>query len=168
MDMGLQMIKQLPTKEFLNEIFEYCDGNLYQKQQRGSSKQGAKVGWIEKNGYVATDVNNIRYKVHRLIYQYHFGFCPEFLDHIDCDKTNNKIENLRPATVFENNRNRKVTLQNKSGLKGAFWDKQHKKWKASIKINNKSIHLGHFENSLDAHLAYKKESLKIHGEFANY
>jgi len=168
MNTELQMIKQLPNKEYLQSIFEYHDGQLFQKNSRGASKKGKKVGWLEKSGYFSTNVDNVRYRLHRLIYQYHLGFCPEFLDHIDCNKTNNKIENLRPATIFENNRNRKVTTKNKSGLKGAFWDKQHKKWKSSIKINNKSIHLGHFENSLDAHLAYKKESLKIHGEFANY
>ena len=158
------MIKQLPNKEYLQSIFEYHDGQLFRKVDCKSFKKGMKVGWVGKNGYFCTDVNGVRYRLHRLIYQFHYGNCPEFLDHIDCNKSNNKIENLRPATSKQNSANRKITKTNKLGLKGVCFDK--KKYKASIKINGKSIHIGTFNDPNIAHFAYCKKAKELFGEFS--
>tara|TARA_R110000851_G_scaffold6638_5_gene26611 strand:+ start:199 stop:690 length:492 start_codon:yes stop_codon:yes gene_type:complete len=76
------------------------------------------------------------------------------IDHIDRDKTNNKIENLRVVTHQENNFNR--------GAKGCSYSKTRKKWIAQIKRGNKRISLGSFTNENDAINAYKKAKQTIH------
>ena len=160
----MKMIKQLPNKELLRELFFYENGVLSHKKSRSRGKANKPVGWVEKNGYWATNVFGVRYRVHRLVWQFHFGDCPAFLDHIDGNKNNNAIENLRPATVTQNNVNKKAIKKNKLGLKGVCLD--GKKYKANIKVNGKSFHLGYFENPNDAHFAYCQKAKEIYGEFA--
>ena len=158
------MIKQLPSKERLQELFYYENGVLFHKKSRSKGKANRPIGWKEKNGYWATNVDDVRYRVHRLVYQFHYGDCPLMLDHIDGNKNNNAIENLRSATNKQNIANRKAVKTNKLGLKGVCLD--GKKYKASIKIDGKSQHIGYFTNPKDAHMAYCQKAIEIYGEFA--
>ena len=160
----LKMIKQLPNRERLQELFYYENGVLFHKKSRSKGKANQPIGWQEKNGYWATNVDDVRYRVHRLVYQFHHGDCPPMLDHIDGNKNNNAIENLRPATNKQNIANRKAVKTNKLGLKGVCLD--GKKYKASIKIDGKSQHIGYFTNPKDAHVAYCQKAKEIYGEFA--
>lgn len=160
----MKPIKTLPTKTELQEIFEYKDGNLYWKKTYAKAKKGVIVGWIEKNGYRACTLNNVRYRVHRLIFAFHYDVCPDILDHINGDKTDNRIENLRPATIVQNNVNRRANSNNKIGLKGVCFDQG--KFKASIKINKRSKHLGYFKTPYEAHFAYICAAKSIYGDFA--
>ena len=159
-----QMIKTLPNKELLQELFYYQNGILFRKKSLSKGKAHKPVGWIEKNGYWATNIYGVRYRIHRLIWQFHFGDCPSIIDHIDGNKNNNAIENLPPATNKQNLANRKVTKTNKLGLKGVCL--VGNKYKASIKVNGKSQHIGYFSNPNDAHMAYCQKAKKIYGEFA--
>jgi len=63
-----------------------------------------------------------------LIFLYHHGYLPKFVDHIDGNKKNNRIENLREATKSQNAMNQKVSTRNTSGIKGVMWHKRDKKW----------------------------------------
>ncbi|CAB4153969.1 putative NHN endonuclease [uncultured Caudovirales phage] len=158
------MIKQLPTQELLQEMFFYDGGILYRKKNCSKGRANAPIGWVEKSGYWATSVCGTTFRLHRLVWQFHNGNCPPLLDHIDGNKNNNAIENLRLATVTQNNANRKVSKFNKLGLKGVCFERG--KYKANIKINGRTHHLGYFNNSEDAYGVYCKKAKEIYGEFA--
>jgi hypothetical protein len=157
-------IKDLPSKEVLHDLFYYKNGNLFHKKSKAKGKADHVVGWIEKNGYSATNIKGVRYRVHRLIYQFHHGCCPDFIDHIDGNKQNNNIENLRPATMSQNNQNSKEKNTNKLGVKGVCIERG--RYKANIKINGKNKHLGYFYSLEEAKIVYEEFSNKIHGDYS--
>lgn len=87
------------------------------------------------------------------------------IDHIDCNPSNNKWANLRPAKNQENASNQRAPRNNTSGVKGVSWSKQERKWVASIRVGYQRIHLGRFQNIDDAEAAYAKASEQYHGSF---
>ena len=91
-------------------------------------------------------------------------FYPIVLDHIDGNKSNNAIENLRPATNAQNAANRGALKTNKLSLKGVC--RERGKYKANIKINGRNCHIGYFNNPEDAYVAYCKKANEVFGEFA--
>jgi hypothetical protein len=157
------------TQDLLKELFEYRDGVLYWKVSKATNiKVGDAAGYLNSNGYFYTKVNKKKYLNHRLIFLMHHGYLPQFLDHIDGNRVNNKIENLRPATPFENNRNARTRKDNTSGIKGVYWNKRAKKWMAKIKINKERKHIGCFKTLEEAAEAIKKAREELHGEFARH
>ena len=87
------------------------------------------------------------------------------VDHIDGNPKNNHLSNLRFATMSENNRNRKTSILNKSGYKGAHFDNQAKRWRVVITVDNKRIHINYFDDFEDAKNARIKAEEKYFGEF---
>ena len=132
-----------PTNEFDDLI--YKDGEMY-----------LKTGWLSKQGYKQCRYKKKDYQLHRLVYIYHYGDIPEglYVDHINRDRSDNRIENLRLVTKQENS-------WNNSG-KGYFWSKDHKKWRATIGIDGKKVHLGLFEKEEDAVEARRIAEKKYH------
>jgi hypothetical protein len=109
--------------------------------------------WVNERGYtrVTVDLNKRRKKflLHRLIA---FYLIPNpqnltLVDHIDGDKSNNRLSNLRWVTKSSNNHNQKKA-------KGYSWHKQKKKWCAQIRVNDKQLHLGSFNTESEARNAY--------------
>lgn len=88
------------------------------------------------------------------------------IDHVNGNRLDNRICNLRDATHAENQRNSKRPKSNTSGIKGVYWDKRSKKWGAHIRFGNKMLNLGRFSEKEDAAAAYKLAALKYHGDFA--
>lgn len=86
------------------------------------------------------------------------------IDHINRDATDNRLCNLRPCTIQENNRNR--TWNNKSGAQGVSYLERIKKYRARICVNRKRIVLGYFETLEEARDAYNKKTAEIFGEYA--
>jgi len=87
----------------LKTLFAYnpTDGSLIHRlptKGRGAKKPGDTAGTLQPNGYLQVMVNRNRYYVHRLIWQYHYGTTPETIEHINGDRSDNRIENLREAT----------------------------------------------------------------------
>ena len=157
------------TQDLLNELFEYRDGVLYWKVSKSNNiKVGDAAGSLNATGYFYTKINNKRYLNHRIIFLMHHGYLPQFLDHIDGNSVNNSIENLRPATPFENNRNARTRKDNTSGFKGVSWYAPSKKWKARLMINKKEKYLGLFKTLEEAVEAVKKARKELHGEFARH
>lgn len=148
----------------LKLMFDYKDGQIIAKSNSKSRKYGDVVGSLNSNGYLVASVKSKIYRVHRLIFMWHYGFMPEQVDHINGIRSDNRIENLRQVTATQNNQNRKA--MSKSGFKGVHWHKQSKKWVASICINRKSVHLGSFINKKDAAQVATEARSKLHGEFA--
>lgn len=156
------------TQERLFEIFDYSDGKLIWKIDKSKNvKAGSVAGHTAKDGYVRVSVDKKDYLIHRLVFLWHKGYLPACIDHIDRNPSNNQIENLREATVTQNNGNSKLNKKNSSGLKGVCWHKKLCKWVARITIKNKSKYLGVFETKEDAYSAYCKEAKQYFGEFAN-
>ena len=130
-------------------------------------------GCDDGRGYFQVDLRNNKIKhkkkIHQLVAQA-FLQNPEnkkCVDHIDNDKQNNNLINLRYATLQENGRNAKLSSKNTSGTKGVSWNKNRNKWRAQIKINGKSIHLGYFINKDDAINIRIQRAKDAFGEYIN-
>lgn len=160
------------TQEYVRSLFDYRDGELYWRVSNSNRvKVGDLVGSDHGDGYRIVMINRKNYRAHRLIFLYHHGYVPEFLDHIDGNPINNNIFNLRPATHQENMMNQKKTKSvngksTSSKYKGVYWNKQHKKWRSRITIDGKQKHLGKFTSEIDAALAYDRASYRAFGVFA--
>ena len=168
--MGIAMADQIISQDYLKQIFDYKDGNLYWKIKTGArSLKGAKAGYFDKScKYSLIRIKGKSYLTHRLIYLYHHGFLPKILDHIDANKLNNKIENLRPSNLITNGYNAKISKRNKSRIKGVYWHNLMKKWAVQLSIDGKQKKLGYFENLKDAEILVKKMREQHHKEFANH
>jgi hypothetical protein len=88
-------------------------------------------------------------------------------DHRNNCCQDNRRANLRIATHAENSRNKPLTKDNTSGLKGASWHSRDRKWLSQIQVNGKAVHLGRFDSAEAAHTAYVKAAASLHAEFAN-
>jgi hypothetical protein len=156
------------TQDQANDLFEYKNGNLYWKIAKGPAKIGSKVGCFDKDGYKVTTVNYKNYKVHRLIFLMHYGFFPIQVDHINGDKADNSIENLRGATPSLNECNKTIQKNNTSGAKGVSWKKDRKKWDVRVQINRKNYRIGYFEDLELATLVAEMAREKYHKEYARH
>tara|TARA_R110000868_G_scaffold400521_1_gene675110 strand:- start:341 stop:850 length:510 start_codon:yes stop_codon:yes gene_type:complete len=158
------------AKSIMDKLFRYQDGVLFRKKVRSNYVAvGDAVGWKNGNGYLVTSLMNKKYIVHRLIWEMFKGSVPEGkeIDHIDGDRQNNKIENLRIVTRQENMRNSKIRKDNSSGGVGVSFSQRDKKWYASIRVNGKTINLGLYKQKVDAILA-RKTAEKMYGFHKNH
>lgn len=154
------------TQSYLNEIFEYRDGHLYRtKKISDGVNVGDRIGTVDRKGYVVASIFYKKYSVHRLIYLMKHGYTPSIIDHIDGNKLNNCIENLRPATVMQNAYNSKIPSSNTSGIKGVSWDKKNKKWAVTCSYDGKNRHIGRFIDLQDAINAIDNFRKHHHKEF---
>ncbi len=156
------------TQQFLHELFEYRDGHLFWKVDRRNNKiKGTQASRLKKsNGYQEVTINKKKQYAHRIIFMMFNGYWPEQIDHIDGNRSNNLISNLREATNAQNNRNTKLRVNNTTGFKGIYFHKQNKNFVARITVDYKEIHLGCYKTAEEASQAYKKAALELHGSFA--
>lgn len=154
-----------PTKEYLSQLFDYCDGNLYWKIRKSDRiKIGQLAGSKSTNGYYNLRIDGVCHKLHRIIYALHFDYVPEQLDHIDGNPSNNKIENLRPCNYSENGRNRTKQRNNTSGFKGVSFHKHTNKWIAFCDGRG----LGYFNDPETAYDVVCKYRSEKHEEFVKH
>lgn len=174
------MAKPILSQEYIKSRFKYKNGNLYhkpmtkdsiRKNQWNTRFSGKKCGSLNSHGYLqcCLNINGKRYNytVHRLIFVYHKGYEPGIIDHIDGDKTNNNINNLREVSNRMNQRNSKKPSTNTSGFVGVY-PTPNGKWRARVRDNKgRNISLGTFENISDAIIARKK-SENFYGYHKNH
>ena len=157
------------TQEQLHHLYEYRDGELYYKTKTSRKlKIGDVVGTTNSFGYKVTKIDYKSYRVHRLIFMYHYGYMPKIIDHIDGNRSNNRIENLREVSQGQNQYNRKIKTSSTSGIKGVYWHKTKQKWVASCAYEGKDNYLGAYLNKDDAIKVVREFREKHHGEFANH
>jgi hypothetical protein len=131
-----------------------------------NSRHAGNSAGTSVKGYVVISIFGRRYLAHRLAWLLIHGEWPSSdLDHIDLDKSCNRISNLRKATPSQNQANKRAR-DSASGFKGIYWDTRKRKWRAQIRKDKKRYHLGLFDAPKDAHLAYQKAAELLHGEFA--
>lgn len=152
----------------LNELFEYRNGCLYWKKSGSGVTVGMIAGTKTTDGYFETWIKGKRYGNHRLIFMMFNGYFPIQVDHIDGNRMNNCIENLRAATQEQNQQNAKIRSDNKTGYKGVFWYKKYNKWNAMCQVNKKRHNLGYFDTIDEAANAVKSFREQHHGEFARH
>ena len=156
------------SHDYVLSAFDYQDGNLVRKTGR-VNEIGQIAGSVHKaSGYIHVKINTKAHKAHRLVFLYHYGYLPECVDHIDGDKANNRIENLRAATKEENCQNQKVRSTNKSGCKGVKWNSKLNKWQVEVNKNYKSHYFGLYEDLELASLVAIEATELIHGRFSAY
>ena len=144
------MITQPELKELLH--YDPDTGFFIRKTKATCSAEiGSIVGSPDSYGYIAVNVKGCVYRAHRLAWFYVYGVWPtEQIDHINHVRDDNRWINLREATHRENQRNRKISKNNTSGVCGVCWHKTQMKWFTKIKINSKYIHLGVFTDKFEA------------------
>ena len=152
------------TKEQMDEMFTYQDGELFWKVDKKKMKVGQRAGRTKANGYCEIRLDGKLHGTHRLIFLMHHGFLPKTVDHIDGNPSNNRIENLRGATHEENMRNSRTPKTNSSGFKGVYFHKASKKWMARCS----GIYIGVYEDIHEAANAVMNFRANHHKEFANH
>lgn len=157
------------TQQQISEIFEYTDGALYWKKPAHKSKEyltGTLAGSIHKTGYRHITLFNRIEKAHRLIFMLHHGYVPNEIDHINGDRSDNRIENLRETTRSQNQYNKGMCKSNTSGHRGVSWHRKSNAWQVRVDVAGKRHMIGYFKD-LDAAAAAAKEAReRLHGEFA--
>lgn len=121
----------------------------------------------DEEGYFAFALDGKKIKVHRAGWALHYGEWPTIgVDHKNCIRTDNRIENLRLANDHQNGANRSLMSNNTSGRKGVSWDKRSNRWKAAITVRGRKIYLGSHVELDDAYAAYVAASKHHFGEFS--
>lgn len=119
---------------------------------RGRVKIGYPAGTVNHKGYLIININGKLWQSHRLVWLFLNGNFPErHIDHINGNKLDNSINNLRVVDDKENNRNRKKPKNNTSGITGVYFHKCYGKYVAFISgITGDQEYLGSFDTLLDA------------------
>lgn len=120
-----------------------------------------------KSGYLKGAIFGRTYLAHRVVWALVRGSWPQEIDHINGDRSDNRICNLRSVTTSENNRNRALSTLNKSGRIGVFWWEKYQVWRASIRTDGKQIHLGTFHSKAEA-IAVRAAAEKRYGYHPNH
>jgi hypothetical protein len=161
-------IRQL-TYERLIELLTYDPetGIFLWRDKKNSRRSSNVAGSLNLSGYQQIQIDKKIYLAHRLAWLYVYKRLPEMeIDHINGNPSDNRIVNLRDVSSRVNKENRKkARSDNVGGLLGAF--KIGNKWKSSIGVNGKQIHLGYFLTAEDANNAYLEAKKSRHEGYVN-
>jgi hypothetical protein len=148
-------------------IFRWKWRNDVAKQSWNTRYAGTVVGSL-RNGYIIAKINYRDYSAHRIAWLVTHGvWPPDELDHINGNKADNRISNLRLATRQQNMCNTKIWNTSSTGVKGVCWRKEYKKYCARVTIDSKRTHLGYFDTIAEAAAARAAAEIKYFGEFRN-
>lgn len=111
---------------------------------------------VNRHGYLVGSIGKKNFLAHRVVLALHLGRWPSLVDHINRNKSDNRICNLREASSLENRINRGLEHRNTSGITGVYWNKARQKWHAQIKRGNTRLHLCFSENLDEAISARRK------------
>jgi hypothetical protein len=151
------------TQAKVRELFDYRDdGELIWKRDCGWNKTtGLVAGSITPRGYKQVSIKKKLYQVHRLVYLWHHGVLPKYVDHRDRSRANNRISNLREVSGSQNNIN-SSTRANTTGYKGVRFHRQTNSYQARIMKDYKYISLGYHKTPQAAHEVYKAKREQLY------
>ena len=153
------------TAEYLRSILDYNpDTGIFTRKVSTSNsvKVGDVAGCQNGLGYLQVRVQSRDYKAHRLAWLHTHGVWPKGqIDHINRNKADNRLVNLRDVTQKQNLQNTGKYSNNTSGHPGVCWHKRISKWQAVIRHNYKQIFLGYFDD-LEAAIAARKAAEKLY------
>jgi hypothetical protein len=152
--------------EELLKLLRYEDGVLYWRVRVAQRCPAGAVTSQSKNsdGYLQVEFKRKKHKTHRLVWQMHFGVIPSGMqvDHIDGNRSNNAIENLRLVSAAGNAQNqRQASRNNETGLLGVS-RRSNGKWQARIRKDYAAIHIGTYDTKEAAHAAYIQKKQSVH------
>lgn len=162
---------RIPSAERLRELLDYDpETGLFTWKEKRSSRAllGQVIGAEAKNEYVRVLVDGRRCLAHRLAWLHVHGAHPRrMIDHINGNKSDNRIANLREASARVNCENHhKARKDSKSGVMGVRYTERLGKWMALIKFNGKSRCLGHYPTPEEAHAVYLECKRFLHPGFS--
>ena len=153
------------TAEYLRSVLHYVQETgifTWKVSTSNRVKVGGIAGSLDGGGYLQIRLQRRPHLAHRLAWLYVYGSWPkDQIDHINRDRADNRIENLREATNKQNMQNRSKSSHNTSGHPGVSWYKRISKWVAKIMHNQKQIHLGCF-NTIEEAIAARKAAEKLY------
>lgn len=153
--------------EIYNEYLSYNSETGIITWIKKSSKNviiGRIAGTPHRMGYQAIQVRGNLRLSHRVAFLMYHGYLPKYVDHINGNKIDNRISNLRSCTVSQNGFNRPAPPSNTSGYKGV--GKCGDKWRSRLVFEGKEYSFGTYDCKHEAAKAYNIGALKHHGEFA--
>lgn len=131
--------------------------------RHGCHKVGTVAGTSTSHGYVVIRIAGVLHGAHRLAWLYVHGEWPLVIDHINGDRADNRLCNLRNVSQKENTQNlQRAPVTSKSGLLGAHRFGRQKRWSARIRIDGVSVRLGLFDTPEEAHAAYMEAKRRHH------
>jgi hypothetical protein len=160
------------TQERLKEVLHYNKyvGVFTWRDKTNRRTYGKTAGAVKPgSGYIVIGIGKETYPAHHLVWLWHHGRLPhDQIDHIDGDRSNNLLSNLREVTQAQNSMNMKRNSSNTSGVKGVFFCKSSKRWWAVIKSHDKYVFRKSFKSLHDAEQSVRAAREALHGEFANH
>lgn len=153
------------TAERLRELLDYDpETGLFRWRKRIGTR--CANGWFAgcpSLGYRLIRIEGSLHKAHRLAWLHVHGELPEFMDHRNGDRQDNRLVNLRPATRRQNQQNQKTRADNTTGAKGVH--RKRSKFVATIQVNYRTIRLGVYPTVDEASAAYRQAAALHFGEF---
>lgn len=157
------------TKEYLESVLSYDlqTGEFYWKVKAGRALPGMIAGHSTSFGYRKISVNGRSYFAHRLAWLMAYGSIPAMsdIDHINGNRSDNRIANLRLASRSQNNMNSSTSSRNSSGCRGVCFHQRDNLWHARVFVNRKAAAFKTFKEKSDAVDFVKKERERIFGEY---
>jgi len=153
------------TAERLREVLSYDSetGVFCWLKPLRNGTTGALAGGFRADGYLVIGMHGKTYRAHRLAWLFVHGCWPVAdIDHINGDRADNRMGNLRAASRAENQQNRTLDVKNTSGFHGVSRYAGGKKWRARIQVDGVEQHLGTFESPEDAEEAYLAAKAALH------
>jgi hypothetical protein len=164
--------KPLPSADYLRSIFRYDpnSGRLIWRKRADAPKRwntrygGRRAGSIIDRRRRVTLPGQRACAAARIIWKMVHDEEPEIVDHVDGNPRNDRLWNLRAATMAQNARN--TRSYNRTGFKGVVFERRRNRWRAGIQVDGRKISLGYFRDPAEAHAAYVEAAKKHFGEFA--
>ena len=152
------------NQDKLHQMFTYHDSGIliHRYTVKGGKQAGSTAGSPHNAGYRQITIDRKKYLIHRLVWLYHYGEMPTQIDHINGNRSDNRIENLRECSYSQNHGNKRMNRNNTSGYKGVFLDKRDGFWMVYVAHEYK----GRYKTIQEAADAYDKFAKKHYGEFA--
>jgi hypothetical protein len=165
------------TQELVKAILDYNPetGALVWKVDGCRTRRGSTAGFITGNGYLTVSILKKPYRVTRIIWLYMYNYIPEHIDHINNNRLDNRLCNLRECTRAENNHNTTISSNNTTGIKGISLKKDGS-YEARVSAHgvrySKALYPYNYSSKEECLLVLidwlQSKRLELHGEFTNH